>query len=318
MNLIGNAIKFTQSGEVILRVQRNKDAAPLLLFTVSDTGPGIASDKLEHIFDAFTQADAYITRKYGGSGLGLAISKRLVELMRGRIWVDSKPGLGSTFSFTADFGVQTEPVVSTSAPPNEISGLKALIIDDNETNRMILRETLVGWGLSVYETHSGAKGLAELARASERNSPYQLVLLDCWMPEMDGFEVAAQIRQNSKLKSPVILMLSSDLRSSDFARADQVGITHTLVKPVKRTRLFEAILNATKRIEPLVKQQIPGEQIHTSDPVLDGSSVLRILIAEDNEDNLFLIKTYLQDHPYQIDVCRKWPGGRRQGDVGAL
>jgi CheY-like chemotaxis protein/anti-sigma regulatory factor (Ser/Thr protein kinase) len=235
LNLIGNAIKFTQTGEIVIRVDQSAEAAkaPLIRFMVSDTGAGIAASKLDLIFDTLTHGPSPITETYGGSGVGLAIAKRLVELMNGRMWVESKAGFGSTFFFTADLGVQAEPQRSLTAPLNDISELRILIIDDNATTRMVLREALLRCGVSVNEASSGADGLAELGRASAANTPYQMVLLDCRMPEMDGFEVAAQIQSNLRLPVAIILMLTSDIRSGDLNRAREMGVTTILVKPVK-------------------------------------------------------------------------------------
>ncbi|MBD0306330.1 MAG: GAF domain-containing protein [Nitrospiraceae bacterium] len=183
LNLVGNAIKFTPAGHVVLRAEKDPDgkAPGMLRFMISDTGIGIPEDKLELVFESFTQADSSTTRRYGGTGLGLSISKRLVHLMGGRIWAESTPGKGSTFYFTAQFDLQVGPPPSPSVGIN-LQGVRTLIADDNATNRLILREALSAWGAKVKEVSDGKETLAELQRARAAAEPYQVLLLDCRMP----------------------------------------------------------------------------------------------------------------------------------------
>jgi len=228
-NLIGNAIKFTGSGEVVVTIM-NSDSVrqdeglieeePVqpkmegdeseieLMYSIKDTGIGIPSEKIESIFNSFTQADASITRKYGGTGLGLTISKQLVELMGGQIRVESEMGKGSTFYFTANF--MLSPGKKRALPPeaSNMKDLKTLVVDDNATNRMILRETLSKWGLSVKEAEGGKQGLDELKKAQKAGNPYQLVILDCRMPGIGGFEVAETIKKTPKLSTMIVMMLN--------------------------------------------------------------------------------------------------------------
>src|SRR5207248_2543391 len=192
MNLVRNAIKFTEKGEVVLRVGREPGSKEegRLLFAVSDTGIGIPEQKLGRVFGSFAQVDPSVTRKYGGSGLGLAIAKYFVERMGGRIWVESKVGVGSTFYFTAQFGASREPSTARVLERLDLNGVRTLIVDDNATNRLILAEALSGWGALLTTAEDGEQALTELNRASEAGEPYGLVLLDGRMPGLDGFDVA--------------------------------------------------------------------------------------------------------------------------------
>jgi CheY-like chemotaxis protein len=300
INLIGNAIKFTEHGEVIVRVERdpeNHDAGALR-FSVVDTGIGIPAETRELIFAPYSQVDTSTTRKFGGTGLGLAISRRVVELMEGRIWVESQIGAGSTFSFTARFAVGTKPPLRVAAGPTDLTDVKTLIIDDNATNRLILREILARWGAVAAEVDSGEPGLAELLRAKRAGSPYSLVLLDRRMPGIDGFEVAQRVAQDPDLAGTIILMLTSDNRAGDVARGRELGVAAYLVKPVKRAELLEAIQEARAGTAPLVEQ--PAAQPSF---VLEGAHALRILLAEDSQDNVLLIQSYLKASGCRADVA---------------
>ena len=305
MNLIGNAIKFTENGEVFVEVKRQgsgpkgQRAGDMeLLFSVADTGIGIPPEKVDVIFDSFAQADTSTTRKHGGTGLGLTISRRLVELMGGRIWVKSKVDQGSTFYFTAKFQVQAEPKRYLQPPPVDMKGLKILVVDDNATNRMILREMLSGWGALVTEAGDGEHGIAELKHAMETEGPYKLLLLDCYMPGMDGFQVVEYIKENLHIADMTIMMLTSERRSDDIARCKKLGIACYLVKPIKRSELFEAItatIGKTKMVaeEPAVTRPAAFEDL----------SGLHILLVEDSVENRLLIQSYLKKTPYQIDIA---------------
>jgi len=219
INLLGNALKFTHEGEVSLHVEHCPEGPTgFLLFRVSDTGIGIPPDRLGLIFDSFAQVDSSITREYGGTGLGLTICQRLVDLMGGRIWVESTVGQGSAFSFTARFEPQREPNMVPKFTEGDLKGLKSLVVDDNANNRWILSEMLAGWGASVVEAEGGAQALAELDRANNEGAPYQLLLLDRRMPGMNGFQVVERIKQNPGITVITIMMLTSDNRSGDIAR----------------------------------------------------------------------------------------------------
>jgi len=298
INLIGNAIKFTEQGEVIVRVERDPAdaAASALRFAVCDTGIGIPEETRELIFAPYTQVDTSTTRKFGGTGLGLAISRRVVELMQGRIWAESSVGAGSTFYFTARFAVGGKPPLRALSGLMDLKDVKTLVIDDNTTNRLILREMLSRWGAVVTEAAGGEEGLSELLRAQQAAVPYALVLLDCRMPVVDGFQVAEQIHQHPTMAGTTILMLTSDNRAGDFARSRDLGVAAYLVKPVKRAELLEAIQQARAGAAALVEPAAPGG-------VLEDARGLRILLAEDSLDNVLLIQSYLKPSGYSVDLA---------------
>jgi PAS domain S-box-containing protein len=300
-NLVGNAIKFTESGEVVLRVEREAGShqGEVLRFAVSDTGIGIPEDKLVRIFESFTQADASTTRQYGGSGLGLTIAKYLVELMGGRLWVESKVGEGSTFSFTAQFGTARELATQPELPPLDLKGWRTLVVDDNSTNRLILVETLAAWGALLTTAENGAQALTELVRASQAGEPYGLVLLDCRMPGMDGFQLAEHIQSHPNLTAMTVLMLTSEDRAGDLARCRRLGINDYLVKPIQRSELSKAIQSALSRTQiGMEGRGVPENSDRITDPLS-----LRLLLADDSEDNVFLVQSYLRHSGCSIDVA---------------
>ena len=299
-NLVSNAVKFTGSGEVVVRIQNDPAAteAGSLRFQVSDTGIGIPPGKLETIFDSFTQVDSSTTREYGGTGLGLTICRRLVELMDGKIWVDSEVGGGSTFYFTVRLEIQNEPLKSLPPCWETITKVNTLIVDDNSTNRMILKEMLTTWGFSAVLVDDGYQALAELDRARRDEKPYQLLLLDRRMPGMDGFEVAEHIKQDLGIVDITIMMLTSDNRANDIARCQQLGISRYLVKPVRRSDLLRAITAAMGLMETAAEPPAVAALVTHVD-----QRALRILLAEDSQDNRLLIQSYLKKTLYQIDVA---------------
>ena len=305
INLIGNAIKFTETGQVLLSIERDPsgDGPGALLFTVSDTGIGIASDKLDAVFANFTQADSSTSRRYGGSGLGLAIAKRLVALMDGRIWVESEVGAGSAFHFTARFEVSDAPrAVESSTMTPMLRGIRALVIDDNATNRLILREMLTSRGAEVSEAEDGPQGLASLERARLSGRPFKLVLLDCRMPGMDGFQVAERIKSIGYDGIP-LLMLSSDGLKIELARVAKLGLDAYLVKPVRRLELFEAIAAAIARHDG-DSRSASGEQAavpSASTAAPQPQRPLRILLIEDAKDNRTLVRAYLEGSRARVD-----------------
>jgi signal transduction histidine kinase/CheY-like chemotaxis protein len=302
VNLIGNAIKFTEKGEVVIQIENQgmKNGKFELLFSVRDTGIGIAQEKIVSIFDAFTQADSSITRKYGGTGLGLAISKQLVELMGGQVIVESKPGWGSTFSFTAQFAIQSEPKEHTEKSALDMKGVRVLIVDDNETNRMILRNSLSKLGAMVTEADDGEHGLAEFKRAIETSTPYQLALIDRRMPGMDGFELAAQIKETmGNIKNTAVMMLTSDNRSGDLALCKELDIAFYLVKPVKKQELLNAIASIMGRKIAPPASKIPDIRR------VDFSAIrsLNVLLVEDSVDNRLIIQSYFKRASDHIDTA---------------
>jgi len=291
LNLIGNAIKFTAEGEVVVRVEVASDSVPEgevgLRFTVTDTGIGIPPEKQETIFRAFEQEDTSTTRKYGGTGLGLTIAARLVALMGGRITVDSQPGRGSTFSFAARFGLQPhQPESVASSPPVLLRNLRALIVDDNVTNRRILEEWLRGWQMEPAAVGDGLAALNALWHAASVGRPYPLMLLDARMPDTDGLALAAKLREHNELSSTRIILLTSGDRPGDLARSRQLGINANLLKPVQQEELLEMIYQVMSRTNgdaTEAAQSAPSQEpIRGLGPNLKP---LRILIAEDNEFN---------------------------------
>ncbi|MGH7205018.1 MAG: response regulator [Nitrospiraceae bacterium] len=301
VNLIGNAIKFTERGEVVLRVENDPVSKEpgVLRFSVADTGIGIPADKLEAIFERFTQADPSIARKYGGTGLGLTISKRLVELTGGRIGAESTVGQGSTFYFTARFGIQSDPKWHKPLPPQDLAGLKTLVVDDKAANRLILREMLTDWDALVTEVHNGQEALSELGQAQEAGKPYKLVLLDCLMPDMDGFEVVERIKLMPSLAGLTVIMLTSDRWAEDIARTYELGLGGYLVKPISRPDLLQAITIALGRTKGLT----PAASLAAARSGPAGPGTMKILLVDDSADNRLVIQSYLKSNPYQIDVA---------------
>lgn len=297
-NLLGNAVKFTETGEVVLEVSSGVAAKDKqeIMFTVRDTGIGIPVNKLKEIFEPFTQVDASVTRKYGGTGLGLAITKRIAELMGGEITVSSLVGQGSIFHIKIPFVVQTDKPKPIRLQAKDVKGLKVLIIDDNETNRMILRETLLTWGAYPLEAASGPAGLAELKKAKKDGEYIQLVLLDACMPGMDGFEVAEQIKHDPEYAGITIMMLTSTTCKGDIVKCASLGIVGYLVKPVKRSELLQMILvalnKAAKPLTPVIEQKPEIEP--------DAMQKLDILLVDDSPDNRMLIQAFMKKMPYTV------------------
>ncbi|MEO8545615.1 MAG: response regulator [Betaproteobacteria bacterium] len=300
INLIGNAIKFTEKGEVIVRVEHDPDGDGdgALRFAVVDTGIGIPPETRELIFAPYSQVDSSTTRKFGGTGLGLAISRRLVELMQGRIWAESDVEIGSTFCFTARFEIGSAPLARAPSSATNLAGMRSLIIDDNATNRLILRGMLTRWGAVVTEAEGGTQGIAELLRATQADRPYSLVLLDRRMPGVDGFEVAQRIHQQPDMAQTTILMLTSENRAGDIARGRELGVAAYLVKPVKQTELLEAIQDARGGAVATTERPRTKAQAIPADV-----SSLRILLADDSKDNVLLIQSYLKASGYSADVA---------------
>jgi two-component system sensor histidine kinase/response regulator len=307
INLLGNAIKFTEAGQVLLSVERDSTAGGpgALLFTVADTGIGIAKDKLDAVFANFTQADSSTTRRYGGSGLGLAIAKRLVSLMDGRIWVESELGAGSAFRFTARFGISDAPrTVEPATVALMLRGTRALVVDDNATNRLILREMLTSRGAEVSEAEDGPQGLALLERARQSGRPFGLLLLDCRMPEMDGFQVAERIKAAGYDGLPLLMLTSDDLKI-EVARLNQLGLDSYLVKPVHRVELFKAIAAAMARHNDALPaaSETPAAPPCAVTVAAQPERPLRILLAEDAR----------QSHPGARLPQEVWRADRRGG-----
>jgi len=300
VNLVGNAIKFTERGEVVLDVQREsaEGDAVALHFAVSDTGIGIPEAKREQIFDVFEQADTSTTRRYGGTGLGLAIACRLVDCMGGRLCVDSEVGRGSTFHFSAQFALATEEIgaerpISTDC----LQGLPAMVVDDNATNRRILDEMLRNWGMSPVTVSGADEALQQLHEAQDQGRPFRLVLTDANMPDVDGFTLAERIKRDDGIGSTVIMMLTSGDRPGDVARCEQLGVAAYLLKPIKQSELFDAIAMA---LGLTVAEDADAD---AAAGMLQELPPLRVLLAEDSLVNQKLAVGLLESRGHSIVVA---------------
>ena len=309
VNLAGNAIKFTEKGEVTVSVEvdsRDEDFV-VLHFVVADTGIGIAADKQEHIFEAFTQADSSSTRRYGGTGLGLAISSQLVKIMGGRIWVESEGGKGSAFHFTARFGIGSPvaPAPDVHFCQSALRGIPVLIVDDNATNRRILTEVVTPWGMRAV-TASGALAALEILKEDlSAGRGFPLVLLDAQMPEVDGFALAQAIKNDPALAGATIMMLSSSDLSEDTRRCRELGIVSYLVKPVNQVELLHAVMRALGATpQPGLENLVPAISEARVSEQQRAPRRLQILLAEDNEVNQKLMVHLLEKHGHSVTVAR--------------
>jgi signal transduction histidine kinase/DNA-binding response OmpR family regulator len=298
VNLIGNAIKFTGRGEVVLSVESDAHAAhdAILRFIVSDTGIGVAQGQKEAIFKPFVQADGSTTREYGGTGLGLAISTTLITLLGGRIWMESEPGKGSAFCFTVPFGLQQvlEPEASTSgAQRMGLRDMPILVVDDHPATLRILAATLRRWHMQPVLSESGLAGLNAMRASTIAGTVFPIVLLDARMPGMDGFTMAEAIKNDPELARATIIMLTSAGRSGDAARCRGLGIAAWLVKPIIPAELLKAILTALG-MPPDTTQTVTELSVRAN-----GGS-LRILLAEDNRVNQMVATRLLQKSGHEV------------------
>ena len=305
INLVGNAIKFTERGEIALKVQvEAQDGLDRVLrFTVADTGIGIPEDKRELIFAPFSQADTSTTRKYGGTGLGLTISTRIVEMMGGKIWVESEVGRGSQFHFTARMGAADvkEIKVGAIAPPEMLRGVKVLVVDDNRTNRRILEGMLGRWEMKSTSAEDGEQALTQLSAAREAGEPFGLILTDMHMPKMNGFTLIERIRQRPELSTATIMMLTSAGHRGDAARCQELGVAAYLLKPIRQSELREAIARVLG-----AREQAGAIPLITRFSVHDAhepSAFLRVLLAEDNAVNQRLAVRLLEKRGHRVTVA---------------
>ena len=299
VNLVGNAIKFTSKGEVVVEVEAESvsEQSLSLHFSVRDTGVGIPPEKQATIFEAFSQADTSTSRRYGGTGLGLAISTQLVAMMGGQIRVESEVDVGTTFHFTVTLGISDGEIARPRVELKDLLGLSALVVDDNRTNRLIYSEILSAWQMKPNTADSGPAAIEELHRAAAAGEPYRLVLLDCMMPDMDGFEVARHIRSSQELGDCTLVMLSSAGRPDDIRLSRELGIERCLTKPVKQSTLLHVVQTL---FGAAVVPRLAGEAASDRCP---PEKTRRILLAEDGIVNQRVACGLLERRGHKVIVA---------------
>jgi signal transduction histidine kinase/DNA-binding response OmpR family regulator len=294
VNLGNNAVKFTEQGEIVLatKIIERSDDKVTLQFSMRDTGIGMSEEHQAKLFQAFSQADTSTTRKYGGTGLGLTISKRLVNMMGGEIWVESKPGHGTMFSFTADFGLGKETVKKRFVPSPDLRGLRVLVVDDSATSRQILQDILESFSFEVNLAASGEDALEEIERA-DKDQPFELVIMDWKMPGMDGLETSKRIKTHKTLsKIPAIVLVTAYGKEGLMRQADEIGLEGFLLKPVSSSMLFDAIMQALgKEVQGEPRVSRKKEQSDEETNAIYGA---RVLLVEDNEINQQVAQEILQ------------------------
>ncbi len=310
LNLVGNAIKFTDEGEVSVNVTVDQRGANdvRLRFTVRDTGIGIPEEKQWEIFGAFVQADASTTRRYGGTGLGLTISTQLVEMMDGRMWLDSEPGKGSQFHFVARFEIARDAVEPISPTANNLRNLHVLVVDDNATNRFILSEILASWQMRATAVDTATAALESLHRAAQQGEPFHLLLTDALMPDVDGFTLAQQVARDDRLGKPKVILLTSAGASALKGRGG--AFAAKLAKPVKQSDLLDAIVTAFATPQPSRRSRAKTQR-HDS----RATRTLRVLVAEDNATNQALVSALLKQKGHRVTMVGN---GRLAADRAVL
>jgi signal transduction histidine kinase/DNA-binding response OmpR family regulator len=300
INLLNNALKFTERGEVNLWVKRDSvdQESTRLHFIVEDTGIGIPAEKQARIFEAFAQVDGSTTRHFGGTGLGLTICRQLVEMMGGQIWVASTPGQGSAFHFTARFGIPRSAGTREPVETAELEGIRILVLDDNLTNLGILERLLASWGMKPTLVNDGGRALQILMQAREAGEPFVLVLTDGNTADMEGFHLAEETRKHPALSVAIIMMLTSGGQRSDAARYRALGLAGYLTKPVGEAELLDAILRATGSARPKATRALVTEHVLPED-----RRSLRILLAEDNAVNQLLASRLLEKQGHHVVAC---------------
>jgi PAS domain S-box-containing protein len=302
VNLLSNALKFTEHGEILLRVEKDastNDEDTVLLFSVRDTGIGIPWDKQQFIFEAFAQVDSSTTRRFGGTGLGLTISARLVAMMHGRIWVESELGKGSTFHFTAHFGRAKSGMTPKRTSPVTLHGVPVLIVDDNATNRRVMDETLSFWGMKACVAADGFQAMMSLRHAAESRNPVSLVVTDAHMPMMDGFRLAEEIKHDPRLPGTQVIMVTSGGQVGDAARCRELGIAAYLTKPVRQADLLEAIV----RVLGSLARAEAAAPLVTRHSLRENRRGLEILVVEDNIINQRLAEHLLRNRGHAVTIA---------------
>ncbi|HEV2742728.1 MAG TPA: response regulator, partial [Rubrobacter sp.] len=303
-NLIGNAIKFTERGEVVLRAalaEEDPERATVRI-SVRDTGIGMTAEQQAYVFESFSQADASTTRRYGGTGLGLAICRQMVGLMGGEIGVESEPGVGSSFYFTLPLRKQPGDARSAQGPPADLKDLRVLIVDDNSTNRQILRKQLSSWGMESREAEDGFAALEELRSAAREDAPYDLAILDMQMPGMDGIQLARRIGEDPSISPTRLVLLTSTGRRSDSDEARRAGIEAYLTKPVRQSELYDAIATVVGASGEAREEDAPLVTRHTLRE-MNTAHRPHLLLAEDNPVNQKVAARMLEKLGYRVDVA---------------
>jgi PAS domain S-box-containing protein len=309
VNLGNNAVKFTERGEIVLmtKTKSSSDDKITLQFSMRDTGLGMTEEQQAKLFQAFSQADTSTTRKYGGTGLGLTISKRLVNMMGGDIWVESKPGQGTTFSFTAEFGLGKEKAKKRYMPAPDLRSMKVLVVDDNATSRDILREMLESFSFSVSVAASGAEGITELENAAE-NKPIELVIMDWKMPGMDGIEASKLIKSHQGLsKIPAIVLVTAYGREEVMLQTEEVGLEGFLLKPINPSILFDTIMQAFGEAVPEISRVAQRKEQEAK--AWENIQGARVLLVEDNEINQQVAMEILQGAGLNVAIANNGQEG---------
>jgi signal transduction histidine kinase/CheY-like chemotaxis protein/HPt (histidine-containing phosphotransfer) domain-containing protein len=302
INLVGNAVKFTEEGEVVVCIENEslEEDEVVLHFSVSDTGIGISREKMQLIFNAFTQADGSTSRRFGGTGLGLAISSKLVSMMGGRMWVESEAGKGSTFHFTARFDLQESPGTKRiQAEPETLRGHRVLVVDDNGTNRLILEKMLGNWKMKPQAVPGGHEALEAMEQAAIAGTPFSLALIDANMPVMDGYDLAKRMRESGNCGRIKIIMLTSSGQRGDASRCREFSIDGYLTKPVRQSDLMDAIATALADMT----QEEKEPQLITRHSLRESRQHLEVLLAEDNAVNQKVAVRILEKAGHKVQVA---------------